>query len=262
MQSNSILICSLQCRRTAYVLDLFLANQQEIQRAYPDCSLVLATDESDFIPELKELIARYNLKGEVIFYETIKPAYPKRRIWSITCGRERLRQFAMSQNAEYMLFLDSDMTFDPQIVNILMSEIQGFDAVYSGYARGENGAWGFATGCLMLKRSAFSRVNFHCYVFRGGNSIVDAIAEDELLDMDLFGIGARVRKGLFLSIKHFKNRDEYFVMEAGKVPWFRNLSSNSMIRYILLKTSIPLKYNIESWLYKTLVPYFSFNDKS
>lgn len=254
MHENNVLICSLVCRRTAYVLDLFLANQQEIHRVYPKCYLVLATDESDFILELKELITRYNLNGEVIFYETIKPDYAKHRVWSIACGREKLRQFAISKNAEFMLFLDSDMTFDPQVVNILMPIIQGFDAVYSGYILRKNRTWGFATGCLLMKRSAFSRIDFRCYEFKNG----DTICEDELLDMDLFRIRARVHKGLFLSIKHFRTKEEFFVIKAGPVPRFRKLTSNLMIRYILLITSIRFKHNIASWLYKILIPYFRY----
>ena len=31
------------CRRTSFVLDRFLANQREIQMAYPECRLVLTS---------------------------------------------------------------------------------------------------------------------------------------------------------------------------------------------------------------------------
>jgi hypothetical protein len=39
-----VFVCTVICRRTAYVLDLFLENQREIQLVYPGCRLILATE--------------------------------------------------------------------------------------------------------------------------------------------------------------------------------------------------------------------------
>ena len=112
MSKADVLICTLICRRTSYVLDLFLTNQKEIQQAYPDCSLIFATDETDYVIELKELLRRYQLSGDVITYEAVKPDYAKNRIWSIACGREALRKYVLSQGAEYLFFMDSDMVYE------------------------------------------------------------------------------------------------------------------------------------------------------
>jgi hypothetical protein len=54
------------CRSTSFVLDRFLANQHEVQTAYPGCRLVLATDEPDFVAELKEQIRLHSVRGDVI----------------------------------------------------------------------------------------------------------------------------------------------------------------------------------------------------
>ena len=53
-------------RQGAYILHKFLANQKEIQREYPSCELVLATNEADFCNELAELLSFYGLRGRVI----------------------------------------------------------------------------------------------------------------------------------------------------------------------------------------------------
>src|SRR4030042_1230463 len=108
LSKSDVIVGTPLCRRTAFMLDKFLSNQQEIQQAYPDCRLILATDEPDFVAELKQQINHYRLKGEVITYKTIKPDYARSRIWSITSGREALRRYALLQRIEYLLFLDSD----------------------------------------------------------------------------------------------------------------------------------------------------------
>lgn len=73
LSKSDVIVGVSICRRTSFILDKFLLNQQEIQQAYRGCRLVLAIDEPDFVTELKEQINRYQMKGEVITYETEKP---------------------------------------------------------------------------------------------------------------------------------------------------------------------------------------------
>ena len=80
-------------RQGAYVIDKFMSNQQEIQRAYPSCELVLATNEADLADDLKHLLRRWELRGRVITYETVKPDYARTRVWNIACGREAMRRY-------------------------------------------------------------------------------------------------------------------------------------------------------------------------
>jgi len=239
------------CRRTSFVLDKFLSNQQEIQQAYPGCKLVLATDEPDFVTELKEQINHYQLKGEVIAYETVKPDYAQSRAWDIACGREALRQYALLQEAEYLLSLDGDMVYEPSVVNIMKTKIQGFDVASSGYRLPRWGGWGFGTGCLMTNRQILDRITFRCYEFKNGQ----VISEDAVLDMDLFKCGAKVNKGIFVSIKHYRNSREYEAIEPRPMGWFRAVTNNLLVRYILIRMSILARYQIayklHALLYKT-----------
>jgi hypothetical protein len=228
------------CRRTAFILDKFLSNQQEIQQAYPDCSLVLATDEPDFVAELEGQIKLNHIKGGVISYETVKPDYARSRVWSIASGRETLRRYALLREAEYLLFLDSDMTYEPSVISIMKEEIQGFDVASSGYRPSRWGRWGFGGGCLMINRKTLNKIAFMCYEFKNGQ----VIHEDDSLDIDLFIYHARVNKGIYVSIRHYANSQEYCGIKPQPLSWFRMLANLPIIKYMLIRVSILTRYNI------------------
>jgi hypothetical protein len=245
MNRPDVILGAPICRRTSFVLGKFLANQQEIQQAYPDCSLVLATEEPDFVAELKEQIDHYNLRGDAIAFELLKPGYARRRVWGIAGGREAIRQYTLSQGAEYLLSLDSDMTYDPSVISIMKGKIQGFDVVSSGYQLPRYGAWGFGGGCVLINRETLNKITFRCYEFKNGY----AIAEDELLDMDLFTCHARVKKGIFVPIKHYTDKEQYYAIEPQPMGWFRKLTNSLLVRYILIRMGILGKRSIAGRLH-------------
>ena len=232
-------------RRASYALDKFLSNQQEIQQAYPDCSLVLATDEPDFVAELKEQINRYRLKGEVITYETVKPDSARSRLWSITCGREAIRKYALSQEVEYLLFVDGDVVFEPTMISVLKDRIRGYDVLWSGYRFPPKGDLRFAAGCLMINHNILSKIPFRCREFSNN----EIIFEDELFDVDLFKHRARVNKGIFLFAKHYASGNEYVATEPQKVSWFRKLTNSQLVRFLIITASIAIRYNIQGRLH-------------
>jgi hypothetical protein len=236
------------CRRTAFALDKFLANQQEIQRAYPDCELVLATEEADFVGELKERVAQYNLRGDAIFFELVRPDYSRHWFWAIAEGREAIRQYALSRGVEYLLCLDSDMTYAPSVVNIMKEKIEGFDVVSSGYILPHYGGWGFGGGCVLINRETLSRIKFRCYEFKSGY----AIAEDEWLDVDLFSCRARVKKGIFVPIRHYTESGQFYAIEPQPVGRLRRISNSLLVRYILVRMSVLLGFNIAGSLHARL----------
>ena len=238
-----VVIGTTICRHSAFALDKFLSNQQEIGKAYPGCKLILATDEVDFTDGLNQDIQRYGLRAEVITYQTKKPDYARSRIWSITCGREALRRYTLSEQVDYLLFLDADMVYEPSVVSILKREVQGFDVVQSGY--NVRGTWGFGGGCLMLGKETLNKITLRCYEFKNG----DVLQEDEVLDMDLFSCHAKVKKGIFLPIKHYHNSETYKAIKPRPVGWFRSVTNNLLVRYILMKTSILVRHNIAGRLY-------------
>jgi hypothetical protein len=245
LSGKEVIVGTPICRRTSFALDKFLSNQREIQQAYPDCSLVLATDEPDFVAELKEQIDRYQLKGEVITYEAVEPDYARSRIWSITCGREAIRKHALSQEVEYLLFVDGDVVFEPTMLSILKDRIRGYDVLWSGYRFPPKGDLRFAAGCLMINRNILSKIPFRCCEFHNN----EIIFEDELFDADSFKKRARVNKGIFLFAKHYASSNEYVVTEPQKVSWFRKLTNSQLVRFLTITASLAVRHNIPGRLH-------------
>lgn len=228
------------CRQAAFVLDKFLANQREIQQAYPDCRMVLATDEPDFVAELEEQIKLHHLRGDAITFELLKPEYARSRVWAIAGGREAIRQYTLSEGAEYLLSVDSDMTYEPSIISVLKEKIEGVDAVFSGYQSRYWDDWVLGGGCFMLNRQTLSKITFRCFEFKNGR----VIYEDELLDMDLFACRARVKKGIFASNRHYIESGQYYAIEPQPMGWFRILTNHPLVKYLLVSLGVLMKYNI------------------
>lgn len=115
-----ILIGTLVHRDGAYALGRFLVNQKQIQQNHPDCDLVFSTDDIGYMGELKNMLQQWQLRGTVISHIVEKPGYAKSRLWSIASGRESIRQYFLSQpEADRLLFLDADMTYDPAVISIM-----------------------------------------------------------------------------------------------------------------------------------------------
>ena len=236
-------------RQGAYVLDKFLANQQQIQRNYPSSDIVLATNEKDFVEELERLLRFWGLRGKVLPYQTTKPEHARSSVWNIACGREAIRDYVLSQTyARYLLFLDADMIFDSSVVIVMEREIQNHDAVFSGYPLRRYGIGLAGGGCFMLTRSILEKLRFRCYEFKNG----EVIAEDTVLEMDLFRSGGRINKGFFIPITHYENSTEGKHIEPQRLGRWRKIANNNFIRYMLIRTSIAARYNIP-WHLKVLI---------
>ncbi|MFC1967948.1 glycosyltransferase family A protein [Chloroflexota bacterium] len=244
----NVVIATAIYRQGAYVVDEFMSNQKQIQQSYSSTELILATPEYDFIRELENLISFWNLRGTVIPYEVVKPDHARSNIWDIACGRESIREYTLSQTeAECLLFLDADMTFEPSVIKIMENEIQGYDVVFSGYPLKRYGIGLAGAGCMMLTRSILEQVKFRCYEFKNG----DVIFEDNLLEMDLFKLGSRVKKGFFLSINHYVSCTEARLINPQPVGILRKMANCTFVRYGLIGVSIMMQHNIP-WKLKTL----------
>ena len=228
------------CRRSAFVLDKFLANQREIQAAYPGCTLTLATDETDFVEELRGQLRLHFIRGEVIAYETVKPEHARTRLWSITCGREALRRHVLAKKAGFFLSLDADMVFDPSVVAIMKSRIAGFDAVFSSYRVPPYGVMAYGNGCLLMRSEVLNDFAFTCYEFSGG----DVLDESETVDWGLFRCHAKLNKGTFVFAEHYWNSENCYMVEPKPTGWFRTLANNPLLRFVLIQVSIMVRHNL------------------
>lgn len=202
-----VVVAGPVCRRTAFALQKFLSNQRDVQQCYPGIQLVLATNEADFIEELNGLINNYQLKGKVIFYTTERPSYFRDIAqWNITCGREAIRRWFLTESsADYLLFCDADMTYEASVVDILLQEIKGHDVVQSCYFdRTYNCLCLEGFGCAMLTRDVMHKAKFRCIELKNGRSIT----QDLLYYIDLARAGAKIKRGFFTDISHYRNPNE------------------------------------------------------
>jgi hypothetical protein len=230
-------------REGAYALEKYLANQQQIQQACPDCDLVLATNDVGYTGELEAMLLSWRLRGKVITYQVQKPGYAKSRLWNIASGRESVRRYFISEtSAKSLLFLDADMTYDPQVVSILEKELAGQDAVFSGYRFRNNRIGLSGAGCLLLRRQALEKINFRCYEFKNGQ----VINEDNVAEMDLFRKGCHIKKGFFLAIDHYYSATDARSLRPQKVGLYRAVATSAFARFCLIRASVIIHYNIPS----------------
>ena len=237
---NVVIGTPIHCQGT-YVIDKFLSNQKQIQQDYTSSELILATSEYDFTKKLENAVSLWELRATVLFYDVAKPSYARSPIWNITAGRETIRKYMLSQTeARYLLFLDSDMTFEPSVIETLERKIRDCDVVFSGYPLKCHGIGLAGAGCLMLSRNILERIQFRCYEFQNG----EVIFEDNLLEMDLFRLGSRVKKGFFLSISHYTSARDARHITPQPVSMIRRMLNCSLIRYGLIRASITIHRNI------------------
>lgn len=228
-------------RQGAYIIDKLLANQKEIQREYPGSELVFAVNEADFVEELKQLINSSGVRADVILYETEKPHYAKSRVWNVTCGRESLRKYILSQTlAKYFLSLDADMIYEPDIVKIMEKEIQGYDIAFNGCPLRDCGIRLAGAGCVMINRSTLEKIRFRCIEFKNG----DVMFEDNLLEFDSFMLRSRINGGFFLHVSHYRSANEARNIEPHRVSLYQIITNSMLVQYVLIRASLRVKRNI------------------
>jgi hypothetical protein len=254
----SVLIGTPVHRKGAYVLDKFLDNQKQIQSKHNDCDLVFSTDDPSFVDELKRKVELWALRGTVISFKVDKPDYAKSRLWSIAAGRESIRQYFLSYTqADRLLFLDADMTFDPEVLVIMEKEIKDHDVVFSGY-RFRNGRLGLTgAGCLLLRKHVLEKIKFRCFEFKNGQ----VINEDNVAELDMYRRGCRIKKGFFLAIEHYDSPVDVKSISPQKVNLYRKTMTSAFLRFCLIGASVVIHYNIASKGQRIVWRFLSLWDK-
>lgn len=207
---------------------------------------MLSTNENDFRSELENLLYSYGLRGRAIHYETVKPDYARSRVWNIACGREAIRRYILSQTeAKYYLSMDADMIYEPAVVKIMKTMIQDCDIVFSGYPLRDFGIGLTGAGCMMVNRDTLKKIQFRCAEFKNG----DMVSEDNLFEMDSFRLGCKIKKGIFIHASHYKSENEVKHVAPQPVSLYRRITTSSLIRYLLIRSSLIVNYNIQKRLW-------------
>jgi hypothetical protein len=224
----------------SYLLDRFLSNIKDMQKSFNSSYFIIATCEPDMAIRIKKELDQRDLAADVITYEVQKPPYARDRIWNIACGREAIRQrFLSSFDAEFLLLLDSDMLFERETISMLLNEINNCDLVFSGYPLKKYGTGLAGCGCVMIRKRLLQEIKFRCYEFPNGQ----VIFEDNLLEMDSFLAGARIKKGFFVAIEHYFDENNFAGIKPKAVSLSRKLINNPALRYAAVRIAISLKFN-------------------
>jgi hypothetical protein len=230
-------------RAGAHVLDKFLANQKAIQDRRPSSRLVLATVEPDLADELDTSLAGLGIKGRVLRYETVRPGHARSRIWNISCGRDAIRRHVLAEtDARYLLCADADMTYDPDILQVMEREIQGYDAVYSGAPLRDFGLALCGGGCCMLRTEALKELEFRCLEFRNGT----VLTEDTMLEFDLISLRRRIKRGFFVALSHYVDEREARSISPHPLGLYLRVTHSTPVRYALIRASVLLRRDVGS----------------
>ena len=96
----------------------------------------------------------------------------------------------------------------------------------------------------MATREVLGAVSFRCLEFKNGF----AINEDTIYELDLMRAGKKIRKGFFFRISHFEDKDNSVAIGPRKVGLYRRITHSKFARYLLIRTTIALKYDIGDWM--------------
>ncbi|MEM5831674.1 MAG: glycosyltransferase [Candidatus Aenigmatarchaeota archaeon] len=190
-----ILIGSPISKESAYALDKFIKNQEEIyKKTKHECLTVFASEDIKKLPVKNKNFVLINFKPII---------KGKDRVWKIVGARNAIREYFLSKDFDYLVFLDSDMAFEPEIINKLVEKAkEGYDVVYNIY-RLKNGQVAYSGfGGTLIKRWVMEKVKFRCYE---DNKIV--VDEINCFKKDLLRIKAKIWRGLVAKSIHYdKNK--------------------------------------------------------
>lgn len=230
MSQPSVVIGTPICQSKSYILTEFLHNQREIKERYSNSRIVFAVLDSVSERKFVELadLCHY---GEVIYYQNANTFW----LTNIAAAREAIRQYVLSLNdVEYLLVCDCDMTYDPDIVQLMLEQMEGYDAVSSAYCVRQTSSWGFGSSPAMYRREILEKVHWRCKCW----SEKRFLAEDELLDYDLFLHGARINKGAYVTNTHYQDSHTGHELKAPfKITFFRRVTNSLQFRFVIIGLS-------------------------
>lgn len=218
--------------KSGYMLKEFLQNQEQIKITTKFSSnIAFSTEDRDFCPELEEYLLQTDLDYAILTFEVEKPEWARDRIWALTQAREVIRKYCIENDSQYLIFLDSDMTFDPDLVNILIDKaMEGFDVVYNCYFL-KNGRITFnGFGGTLISRDIYREVPFRCYETADHRAVID---EGFYFEMDLLRRNAKIFSGILCRSAHYSSPGASLRLEPRPLSILERIKSSYFLRKTL-----------------------------
>jgi hypothetical protein len=232
------------CESKSYILSKFIDNQLEIAAKYPNSRIVFAVEDSPTEVVFAKLAGLENY-GEVIYWTP----EPGRRFWlkNIANAREAIRQYALTTFDDYLMVCDCDMTYDANLIRLMLEQIPGKDAVFSAYRVRPHGTWGWGTSPSLLRMKLLRRIRYRCIVWADKRFL----CEDQMLDYDMFLLGAKIARGAYVSNTHHAASDKPLVLDVPiEINWMRYLTISLPFRFLIIGVSQIFHYDFTWALYK------------
>jgi hypothetical protein len=227
------------CESKTYIWDKLRQNLSDIQAAYPgDCQVVFAVADSE-----KRFAHEYKLSeiGGVLFY------VPGNWIENIVSARNAIRHYFLTSKAEFLYMADCDMTVEADTLRKMLAQISGYDAVNAAYRIRQTGSWGFGSSPSLYTRDLMTRLQWRCKWWGEKRFL----AEDELMDFDLFLLGAKVNRGAFVTNTHYASAEVGHELKAGfDIPLFRQFTQSLPFRFVIIGLSQVCHTSLAWPLYK------------
>ena len=207
----------------------FLQNQEQIKKnAEYSTRIVFSTEDKEFCPLLEECLSQTSLDYEILTFEVEKPKGARDRIWALTQAREVIRKYCIDQGSSVLIFLDSDMTFDPDLINMLARKSgEGYDVVYNCYLL-KNGRITFnGFGGTLIRRNIFREIAFRCYESPDHKGVVD---EGFYFEMDLLRRNAKIFSGILCESAHYISAGSSLRLEPRPLSGRERMKSSYIIR--------------------------------
>ncbi|MCX7998581.1 MAG: glycosyltransferase [Leptospiraceae bacterium] len=229
--------------KSAYIISKFIKNQKEIQKySKIECETVFATEERIFAEKLNELLKKYDGNFKIKEFDVFKSRIGKNRIWNIVSARNAIREYFLKTDADYLVFMDADMLFEPEIINKLLKiSKKGYDVVYNGYLDRGNpkgiNLTGF--GGTLIKRWVMEKVKFKCKERNG--RVID---EGVYFEFELVKIRAKVYRGFIAYSEHHDAEKPPSICYPRELTVWEKIRNNPKFRFCFHLISIPLNYDL------------------
>jgi len=119
--------------------------------------------------KLKENLEKLEGSFDIFYARDLKEdAYKGDRIYRIAKARERIRRHALDQGYSHLLFIDSDISFPPETLRVLLS-FEGDMITHCYPEKGKRRRIARGLGCTLIKREVLEKCSFLKGILVKGN---------------------------------------------------------------------------------------------